>query len=29
MSNPVYTNILNIYDLFWVDFMGYQSLEVI
>ena len=29
MSNPVYTNILNIYDLVWVDFMGYQSLEVI
>ena len=29
MSNPVYTNILDIYDLVWVDFMGYQSLEVI
>ena len=26
MSNPLYTNILNIYDLVWLAFMAYQPL---
>ena len=29
MSNPVYTYILNIYDLVWLDFIAYQPLYVI
>ena len=29
MPNPLYTYILNIYDLVWLDFLGYQPLEVI
>ena len=29
MLNPLYTYILNIYDLVWLDFMAYQPLEVI
>ena len=26
MPNPLYTYILNIYDLVWLDFMAYQLL---
>ena len=26
MLNPLYTYILNIYDLVWLDFMAYQPL---
>ena len=26
MPDPLYTYILNIYDLFWLGFMAYQSL---
>ena len=26
MPNPLYTYILNIYDLVWLDFMAYQPL---
>ena len=26
MPNPLYTYILNIYDLFWLGFMAYQPL---
>ena len=29
MPNPLYTYILNIYDLVWLAFMAYQPLEVI
>ena len=29
MLNPVYTCILNIYDLVWLGFMAYQPLQVI
>ena len=29
MPNPVFTNILNIYDLVWLGFMAYQPLLVI
>ena len=29
MPNPLYTYILNIYDLVWLGFMAYQLLEVI
>ena len=29
MPNPVYTYILNIYDLVWWSFMAYQPLQVI
>ena len=29
MSNPLYTYILNIYDLVWLGFMAYQPLSVI
>ena len=29
MPNPLYTYILNIYDLFWLVFMAYQPLLVI
>ena len=29
MPNPVYTYILNIYDLVWFGFMAYQPLFVI
>ena len=29
MPNPLYTNILSIYDLVWFDFMPYQPLYVI
>ena len=29
MPNPVYTYILNIYDLVWFGFMAYQPLQVI
>ena len=29
MPNPLYTYILNIYDLVWMGFMAYQPLKVI
>ena len=29
MPNPLYTKILNIYDLVWLSFMAYQPLQVI
>ena len=29
MLNPLYTYVLNIYDLFWLDFMAYQPLYAI
>ena len=29
MPNPLYTYILNIYDLIWFGFMAYQPLSVI
>ena len=29
MPNPLYTYILNIYDLVWLGFMAYQLLQVI
>ena len=29
MQNPLYTYILNIYDLVWLGFMAYQPLQVI
>ena len=29
MPNPLYTYILNIYDLVWLGFMAYQLLKVI
>ena len=29
MPNPLYTYILNIYDLVWLGFMAYQTLLVI
>ena len=29
MLNPLYTYILNIYDIVWLDFRAYQLLEVI
>ena len=29
MPNPLYTYILNIYDLVWLSFMAYQPLKVI
>ena len=29
MPNPLYTYILNIYDLLWLGFMAYQPLSVI
>ena len=28
MSNPLYTDILDIYDLDWSDFMAYQPLLI-
>ena len=29
LPNPLYTHILNIYDLVWLGFMAYQPVEVI
>ena len=28
MPNPLSTNILDIYDLFWLGFMAYHSLDI-
>ena len=29
MPNPLYTYILNVYDLLWLNFLEYQTLTVI